>query len=151
MLSGRRGVVLTAFERILPVSEDLMVRWRVLVEDGRRQGHTYSQPDLIIAATALHHGLCIVTRNVGDYAKTQVAVVYPWLERPCMRRAPAVQMTYAGANCNTSLPKFSPLNSFSKVAGKSATLPWTTSSLLVIRPALRWPASSPIASGKRSV
>ena len=67
-------------DRILPVSEDVMFRWRVLVEDGRRQGHTFSQPDLIIAATALHHGLSIVTRNVADYARAQVAVVNPWLE-----------------------------------------------------------------------
>ena len=67
-------------DRILAVSEDVMFRWRVLVEDGRRQGHTFSQPDLIIAATALHHGLSIVTRNVADYAKAQVAVVNPWLE-----------------------------------------------------------------------
>ena len=67
-------------DRILAVSEDVMFRWRVLVEDGRRQGHTFSQPDLIIAATALHHGLSIVTRNVADYARAQVAVVNPWLE-----------------------------------------------------------------------
>jgi toxin FitB len=38
-------------------------RWRVLVEDGRKAGYTFSQPDLIIAATALHHGLTVVTRN----------------------------------------------------------------------------------------
>ena len=67
-------------DRILAVSEDVMFRWRVLVEGGRRQCHTFSQPDLIIAATALHHGLSIVTRNVADYAKAQVAVVNPWLE-----------------------------------------------------------------------
>jgi hypothetical protein len=41
-------------ERALPVSEDVMFKWRLLVEDGRKAGHTYSQPDLIIAATALH-------------------------------------------------------------------------------------------------
>jgi hypothetical protein len=41
-------------ERVLSVSEDVMFKWRLLVEDGRKAGHTYSQPDLIIAATALH-------------------------------------------------------------------------------------------------
>ena len=35
-------------------------------EEGRKVGHTYSQPDLIIAATALHHGLTMVTRDRGD-------------------------------------------------------------------------------------
>jgi toxin FitB len=43
-------------QRVLPVTEDILFRWRVLMEEGRKAGHTYSQPDLIIAATALHHG-----------------------------------------------------------------------------------------------
>ena len=38
--------------RVLPVTEDIMFRWRVLLEQGRKTGYTYSQPDLIIAATA---------------------------------------------------------------------------------------------------
>ena len=43
--------------RVLEITEDVMFKWRLLVEDGRKAGHTFSQPDLIIAATALHHGL----------------------------------------------------------------------------------------------
>ena len=35
------------------ISEDIMFKWRLLVEHGRKAGHTYSQPDLIMAATAL--------------------------------------------------------------------------------------------------
>ena len=57
-----------------------MVRWRMLVEDGRRIGHTFSQPDLIIAATALQFGLTLVTRNTEDFAKTRVALINPWIE-----------------------------------------------------------------------
>jgi predicted nucleic acid-binding protein len=34
--------------------------------------------DALIAATALHHGLAVVTRNVRDYADTGVRVVNPW-------------------------------------------------------------------------
>ena len=34
-------------------------------------GHTFSQPDLIIAATAPHHGLTIVTRDVSDYQRAR--------------------------------------------------------------------------------
>ncbi len=67
-------------ERILPVTEDIMFTWRLLVEEGRKTGHTFSQPDLIIAATALHHGLTVVTRDTGDYAKTRVALFDPWRE-----------------------------------------------------------------------
>ena len=64
--------------RVLEVSEDVMFRWRLLVEEGRKSGHTYSQPDLIIAATALHHGLTLVSRDVGDLERTRVRLVNPW-------------------------------------------------------------------------
>ena len=66
--------------RVLEVSEDIMFKWRLLVEDGRKSGHTYSQPDLIIAATALHHGLTVVTRDTGDYQRTRVPLLNPWVD-----------------------------------------------------------------------
>jgi toxin FitB len=65
-------------QRVLPVSEDIMFTWRVLVEDGRKAGHTFSQPDLIIAATALHHGLTLVSRDTGDFGRARVALLNPW-------------------------------------------------------------------------
>jgi predicted nucleic acid-binding protein len=65
-------------QRVLPVTEDIMFRWRVLVEDGRKAGHTFSQPDLIIAATALEHGLVVVSRDTRDYEKAGVPVLDPW-------------------------------------------------------------------------
>jgi predicted nucleic acid-binding protein len=46
---------------------------------GRKTGHTYSQPDRIIAATALHHGLTLVSRDSGDFARAQVALLNPWV------------------------------------------------------------------------
>lgn len=66
--------------RVLPISEDVMFKWRLLVEDGRKAGHTFSQPDLIIAATALHHGLTIVSRDVGDFEKARAPVFNPWTD-----------------------------------------------------------------------
>ena len=66
--------------RALPISEDVMFTWRLLVEDGRKVGHTFTQPDLIIAATALHHGLTVVTRDTGDYALARVSLFNPWVE-----------------------------------------------------------------------
>ena len=65
-------------DRVLPVTEDIMLRWRVLMEEGRKTGHTFSQPDLIIAATALQHGLTVVTRDRSDYDKAPVSVLNPW-------------------------------------------------------------------------
>lgn len=70
--------------RVLPVGEDVMFKWRLLVEDGRKTGHTYSQPDLIIAATALHHGLTVVTRDTSDFERAQVPVLNPWQETPAL-------------------------------------------------------------------
>lgn len=67
-------------QRVLPITEDVMLKWRLLVGQGRKAGHTHSQPDLIIAATALQHGLTIVTRDTGDYEQARVPLLNPWLE-----------------------------------------------------------------------
>ena len=68
-------------QRVLPVTEDVMFRWRLLVEDGRKARHTFSQPDLIIGGTALERGLTIVSRDVGDFEKARAPVFNPWLAR----------------------------------------------------------------------
>jgi predicted nucleic acid-binding protein len=65
-------------QRVLPVTEDILFTWRVLLEEGRKTGHTFSQPDLIIAATALHHGLTVVTRDRSDFDKAGVPASNPW-------------------------------------------------------------------------
>lgn len=67
-------------QRALPITEDVMVKWRLLVEQGRKTGHTFSQPDLIIAATAQHHGFTVVSRDTSDLEKARVAVFNPWIE-----------------------------------------------------------------------
>ena len=66
--------------RVLEITEDVMFKWRLLVEDGGKAGHTFSQPDLIIAATALRHGLTVVSRDVSDYQKARVPVFNPWAD-----------------------------------------------------------------------
>ena len=65
-------------QRILSVSEDVLFKWRLLVEEGRKARHTYSQPDLFIAATALQHGLTIVSRDVDEFLQARAPVVNPW-------------------------------------------------------------------------
>lgn len=67
-------------QRVLAITEDIMFKWRLLVEEGRKVGHTFSQPDLIIAATGQHHGLTIVSRDTAHYAKARVAVFNPWVD-----------------------------------------------------------------------
>ena len=67
-------------QRVLAITEDVMFKWRIMVEDGRKSGHTFSQPDLIIAATAVHHGHVVVTRDVSDYQRAGVPVFNPWVD-----------------------------------------------------------------------
>lgn len=69
-------------QRVLPVSEDIMFKWRLLVEQGRKAGHTFSQPDLIIAASAQHHGLTVVSRDTEEYVIARVEILNPWLDAP---------------------------------------------------------------------
>lgn len=64
--------------RVLPISEDVMLTWRLLVEEGRKAGHTFSQPDLIIAATAAQYGLTVVTRDVSEFQHAKVPFLNPW-------------------------------------------------------------------------
>ena len=66
-------------QRVLQVTENIMLKWRLLVEDGRKAGHTFSQPDLIIAATALEHGMTIVSRDTRDFQSARVPVINAWL------------------------------------------------------------------------
>ena len=58
--------------RILPVTTEIAQRWGVL---SNRIGHPSA--DLLIAATALEHGLTVVTRNVKDLMPTGAALVNP--------------------------------------------------------------------------
>jgi predicted nucleic acid-binding protein len=67
-------------QRLLAVTEDILLKWRLLVEDGRKSGHTYSQPDLIIAATALQHGLTVVSRDTSEYRRAHAPVFDPWTD-----------------------------------------------------------------------
>jgi predicted nucleic acid-binding protein len=39
-------------QRMLAISEDIMFKWRILLDEDHKAGHTFSQRDLIIAATA---------------------------------------------------------------------------------------------------
>lgn len=59
--------------RILPVDDAVATRCAHLHVPDRR-----NEADALIAATALVHGLAIVTRNVRDFEGTGVVLVDPW-------------------------------------------------------------------------
>jgi predicted nucleic acid-binding protein len=64
--------------RILQADEDVLLRWRLIIEAGRKRGHTFSHPDVLIAAIAANHGLTVATRNSSEFAAAGVDVLDPW-------------------------------------------------------------------------
>lgn len=60
-------------DRILPVSVQIARRWGILSD---QLGH--SGADTLMAATAIEHGLVVVTRNVRHFESTGVEVVDPF-------------------------------------------------------------------------
>ena len=79
-------VTLESFQRLsegtcLPVDEVVDLRCAVLhVADPR------PERDALIAATALVHGMTLVTRNVADFEPMGVPLFNPWATEPARRR-----------------------------------------------------------------
>lgn len=67
--------------RIVAFEAGLADRWGHLVASMQRQRITPPAIDSLIAATALHHDLGLVTRNGNDFAGTGVSIVNPWLRK----------------------------------------------------------------------
>jgi predicted nucleic acid-binding protein len=63
--------------RVLPFDLQTARRWGAL---SAALGN--ESADLMIAATALEHGLTVVTRNVSDFEPTGVSVLDPFSRRP---------------------------------------------------------------------
>lgn len=62
-------------DRILPVDVHVAERWGVLCGQAER---TPPAVDSLLAATALHHGLRLVTRNARDFAFPGIEIINPW-------------------------------------------------------------------------
>lgn len=62
-------------ERVLPVDIQVADRWGRLVAQA---GRPVPAIDSLLAATALHHDLTLVTRNVRDFSYPGLVVVNPW-------------------------------------------------------------------------
>ena len=65
-------------DRILPVTDRIALEWGRIAALRPR-----GDIDGLIAATAIVHGLILVTRNVKDFEDTAVSLINPWsMERP---------------------------------------------------------------------
>src|SRR5258708_25221660 len=70
--------VLTLYgERVVPFDLRAARRWGAMSADLGNDS-----ADLMIAATALEHGLTVLTRNVSDFERTGVALLDPFSRRP---------------------------------------------------------------------
>lgn len=64
--------------RLLPIDEEVAKRWGLLAAQAKRKGKPLAIINGLLAATALHHGLTLVTRNIGDFTEAHVPVLNPW-------------------------------------------------------------------------
>ena len=62
-------------ERVLEINQDVADRWGRLQAEIKRP---IPAIDSLIASTALHHDLRLVTRNVNDFKFSSLQVICPW-------------------------------------------------------------------------
>ncbi|TAF49313.1 MAG: type II toxin-antitoxin system VapC family toxin [Oscillatoriales cyanobacterium] len=67
--------------RILALDRDVMTTWGELVGECENRGRPLPVFDSLIAATARHHQLVLVTRNERDFEGTGVELLNPWTIR----------------------------------------------------------------------
>lgn len=61
------------------VDRDIATLWGELTARAQKNGSTVLEGDGLIAATALRHGVHVMTRNVRDFEKTGAFVINPWI------------------------------------------------------------------------
>lgn len=66
----------------VPLDADTGIRWGELLATLRTQGRSMPVKDSLIAATALAHGLVVVTRNSKDFESAGVEIVNPFTNAP---------------------------------------------------------------------
>jgi len=64
--------------RILEIDLDTAICWGKLQGEAEQAGEKLPVMDALIAATALAHGLVVVTRNEKDMERCGVSVCNPW-------------------------------------------------------------------------
>lgn len=66
--------------RVLPLTEAVMRVWGAQYARSVAAGVTPPLMDSLLAATAAHHGLILVTRNTADLERLPVSLLNPWMD-----------------------------------------------------------------------
>lgn len=72
------NVILRFGDRVLPVTAEIGERWGELQAKLEKKGKPMPVIDGLIAATAIHHRLTVVTRNIKDMEASGVTLFNPW-------------------------------------------------------------------------
>lgn len=65
-------------DHILPIDLETSRIWGEITASARQKGVTIPAVDGLLAATALRHGLYLMTRNTRDFEMTGVRLINPW-------------------------------------------------------------------------
>jgi len=65
-------------DRILSIDTETARIWGEITAGAQSKGRTIPASDGLIAATAIRHGLHVMTRNVADFAHTGAMLINPW-------------------------------------------------------------------------
>ncbi|MEQ8667925.1 MAG: type II toxin-antitoxin system VapC family toxin [Pirellulales bacterium] len=71
-------IVLSTPDRILPIDHETAVIWGEITARSEKEGKSIPAVDGLIAATAIRHGLHLMTRNVADFEPTGAMLINPW-------------------------------------------------------------------------
>lgn len=64
--------------RILSIDTETASIWGEITANAQKDGFILGTADGLIAATAIRHGLHLMTRNIKDFDFTKVLTVNPW-------------------------------------------------------------------------
>jgi len=67
-------------DRLLAIDLEVSRIWGELTAAVQKAGRTVAAADGLIAATALRHGLRVMTRNIADFEPTGVLLLNPWAD-----------------------------------------------------------------------
>jgi predicted nucleic acid-binding protein len=78
LASWLRVLELNYADRLMPIDLETAHIWGELTASAQQRGRVIPSADGLIAATALRHGLHVMTRNTADFDATGVLLLNPW-------------------------------------------------------------------------